>query len=405
MTDLPLSDVRVCDITQNMAGPISTRLLAELGADVIHVEPIGGEGSRRITTEFTGGEGVIFQNVNRSKRGIALDLKSAPGKEIIDRLLGQCDVLVENLGPGVMDRLGLGYQAVSARYPRLIYGSISAYGEAGVKAGLKGYDFLLQGLAGLTAPKGDGQREFVVRGPIGDTSSPMLLTIGILAALLERVGTSAGRHVQSSLLHGVLHMIGPRLLQVDDDPYLSTTAEVPIGAEDPSTGAFLASDQKWIAIVASTDRQFRALCEVLGRADLRDDPDLATTMQRLARSAEVRSALGEAIAQRAAADWITLLRVADVPCEFVFELPKEILHANAVWSDEAFCTYEHPTLGRIVQPRTGIRWGDTPLSPKHAAPVLGQDTEQVLTELGYTTQEISELIKSGRVVASAIGRG
>lgn len=231
MTDLPLSDVRVCDITQNMAGPISTRLLAELGADVIHVEPIGGEGSRRITTEFTGGEGVIFQNVNRSKRGIALDLKSAPGKEIIDRLLGQCDVLVENLGPGVMDRLGLGYQAVSARYPRLIYGSISAYGEAGVKAGLKGYDFLLQGLAGLTAPKGDGQREFVVRGPIGDTSSPMLLTIGILAALLERVGTSAGRHVQSSLLHGVLHMIGPRLLQVDDDPYLSTTAEVPIGAE------------------------------------------------------------------------------------------------------------------------------------------------------------------------------
>jgi crotonobetainyl-CoA:carnitine CoA-transferase CaiB-like acyl-CoA transferase len=400
MEELPLHDVTVCDVTQNLAGPISARLLAELGAEVIHVEKLTGDNARGITTDYLGGEGLFHQIGNRSKKGIAVDLKASEGADIVRRLVAQSDVLLESQGPGAMERLGLGYPELSAKHPRLVYGSLSAYGVAGRAAGLKGYDFLIQGLAGLTRPNAVGGRDFVVGGPFADTATPLLMALGVVAALRAREHTGRGQWVQTSLLQGALHMLGPNLLQVDDDPALNTSARPAIGANDPSTGAFQTLDGRWIAIVAFNDDQFRKLCRCIDRDDLATDPGLATQTLRGLRSEEVREIIATAIARRAADEWLSELLAADVPCERVYDSPKEMMFAPAVWKEEAFCDFQHPTKGRMVQAATGISYGDEVLRAASAAPRLGQDTAAVLVRLGYSVQEIKDLEQSGIVLCA-----
>jgi crotonobetainyl-CoA:carnitine CoA-transferase CaiB-like acyl-CoA transferase len=400
MEQLPLHDITVCDITQNLAGPLSARLLAELGAEVIHVEKLTGDNARGITTDYLGGEGLFHQLSNRSKKGIAVDLKAPEGADIVRRLVAQSDVLLESQGPGAMDRLGLGYPELSAKHPRLVYGSVSAYGVAGRAAGLKGYDFLIQGLAGLTRPNATGGRDFVVGGPFADTATPLLLALGVVAALRARELTGRGQWVQTSLLQGALHMLGPNLLQVDDDPDLNTSARPAIGANDPSTGAFRTLDGRWLAIVAFNDDQFRKLSRCIGRDDLAADPGLATQTLRGLRSEEVREIIAKAVASRTADEWMSELLAADVPCERVYDSPKEMMFAPAVWKDEAFCDFEHPTKGRMVQAATGISYGDDVLRAVSAAPRLGQDTATVLARLGYSAHEIEDLEQSGVVLCA-----
>lgn len=403
---LPLAGVVVCDVTQNLAGPMTGRLLAELGADVVHVERLAGDNARNITTDYLGREGIFHIVANRSKTGIAVDMKDPKGTELVRRLALRSDVLVENLGPGAMDRLGLGYEALAAEHPGLVYGSLSAYGMAGRQAGLKGYDYLMQALAGLARPTADGKaREFVLGGPLADTSTPLLLSLGVCAALVRRAATGKGEHVQTSLLQGTMHMLSAHLLQVDADDVLNTTAKVPIGGDDPTTGAFHTSDGEWVAIVAFNDAQFQRLCEALGRPDVAADPGLATQLQRGRRSTEVRTAVADAVAQLTAAQLFELLEKADIPCEYVYDEPKRMMTTPSVWRDEVFATMEHPTKGTMTQAASGIAMAGEVLGPTSPAPLLGEHTRATMTWLGYDDAEVDALRDAGIVLCAGEEQG
>ncbi len=389
-----LDGLRVLDLTQVMAGPFCSMLLCDMGADVIKVEPPAGDSTRRMPGAV-GTDSPSFNAVNRGKRGIVVDLKQPAGRDAVRRLAAVSDVLVENYRPGVLAKFGLGYPELSSENPRLVYASISGYGQTGPSAGKGGFDLVAQGVSGLMSVTGEAGRPPVKAGiPVTDLGAALFALAGILAALLARARTGRGQLVDTSLVDA-----GVALSVWEATQYFSGRG-VPerLGSAHRMNAPYQAirCADGYVTIGAANDRTFQRLCEALGRPDWAVDPEYRDDTHRI-RNREALAARIEAVMEtRPRAHWLELLESHGVPCGPINDYA-EVMADPHVRARELVVETDHPTLGRIQALGTPIKLSETPLAPGRPAPRLGQHTDDVLGDAGFEAAEIAALRRSGAV--------
>jgi formyl-CoA transferase len=389
---LPLDDFRVIDLTAHRAGPTAARQLADWGGRVIKVEPPGEQvdatGSRR--------DGFDFQNLHRNKRSMTLNLKSKEGLEVFFALAKQADVVVENYRSDVKHRLGIDYEAVRQVNPRIVYGSISGFGQDGPYAGRPGVDQIAQGMGGLMSITGHpGQGPVRVGIAINDTSAGLLLAYGIVLALLNRERTGEGQWVHTSLLEAQIFMLDFQAAR-----YLMK-GEVAGQAGNfhptsPGTGMFRTADG-YINVAASGDNLWRRFCEAAGARDLLDDPDFATVVARAKNRDALIAHLDEIIARHPNAYWVELLNKVGVPCGPINTIDQTFADPQVRHLGIA-TPVSHPKLGPQKVVGQPIHLSAYPQPDElRPTPDQGQHTEEVLRELGYDAAAISRLRERGAV--------
>jgi crotonobetainyl-CoA:carnitine CoA-transferase CaiB-like acyl-CoA transferase len=371
---LPLEGIRVLDLTHALAGPYCTLLLGDLGADVVKVEPPEGDQSRRWGPPFVNGESAYFMSVNRNKRSVVLDLKSEEGRDCGVRLALTSDVLVENFRPGTAERLGLGPDELRRRKPQLIYASISGYGQS--RPDLAGYDQIAQGTSGVMsltgAPDGPPTKLGV---PVGDIAAGMFAAHAILAALVERRRTGAGRVIDVCLNDSLL------ALHTYQAGRLFATGEAPARegnhhATIAPYGTFATEDGQ-INIGVGSDAQYRRFCDALGAPELAEDPRFETNALRQEVKAELAWEIERRLAALPSAEWLRRLEEAGIPAGPINDL-KEAFDSPLALDREMRVEVQHPAAGRVTQ--VGAPWKlDGASSPvRIPPPLLGQHTEEVL---------------------------
>lgn len=389
----PLSHIRVIDLTRVRAGPTAVRQLADWGADVIKVEApasAGGDGG-------LGGprHGPDFQNLHRGKRSLTLNLKEPRGLEILKQLIKTADVAAENYRPEVKYRLGVDYESLAAINPRLVYGSISGFGQSGPYVERPGVDQIAQGLGGLMSVTGaPGEGPMRVGIPVADLTSGLHLALGILVALIERDKSGKGQWVQSSLLEAQISMMDFQASRY------TIAGEVPgqVGNEHPTAvpmGVFETSDGH-INIAPAGERAWKGFCKVLGRPDFLTDPDFATAGARYRNRPAVIEAVNAETRKRASADLIAAFNDADVPCGPIYSMDETFADPQVQHMKMAR-TVEHPELGPLDIIRSGVDMTRTPAVYDLASPEPGQHTDDVLSEIGLKPAEIETLKKDGIV--------
>lgn len=387
-----LAGVRVLDLSQVMAGPYCTMLLADMGADVIKVEPPEGDSSRRLGAGLEG-ESPSYWAVNRNKRGIGVNLKDPRGIEICHRLAASADILVENYRPGTLDRLGLGYERLRPLNPGLIYASVSGYGQTGPFAHRGGFDLVAQGESGIMSVTGTPGAPPVKCGvPVCDLGAGLFVTYAILCAYIHRSRTGEGQRVDTSLFEA-----GIALSVWEATEYFTTgRAPLPTGSAHRLTAPYQAvrCQDGSITIGAATQRTWERLCGGMGLEALLDRPEFATDADRVRH----RQALGEIIeavtVQQPRAHWLRVLEEAGVPCGAVNTYPDVFAHPHTLARD-MMQEIDHPVGGRIKQLGPAVKCSGTPARIHRRAPLLGEHTSQVLAELGYTPEQIDALTKEG----------
>lgn len=388
-----LRDLKVIDVTTMIAGPTAGRLFAELGADVVHVEPPHGDDGRNSTTPFLGSEGLIHSVANRSKRGVAIDLRQECGREVLISLVRQADIFIENMTTGAADRLGIGYAKLSEANPGLIYLSISGWGSAGPLAPLGGYDILIQAFVGaMRRPGHDLPPMFVPI--IGDATAPIIGAFVAMAALREREKTGRGSHVSTSLLQAALHTLGTTVVEPQNDP--TPRAQRPPTVRPGGTGVFQTADNEHIVIASWTDEHFRRLCRLADVEHLAQDPELQTRLGRQRAHVELNEVFGAWVASQSQADIIRRLQEERVPCAPVNREPADLLTDPHLLENEMVVTIYHPEKGPIRQFAPAFEV-DGRRPEVSAAPSLGQHTDEVLLEHGYSVEAIESLRKLGGI--------
>ncbi|MBI5577535.1 MAG: CoA transferase [Deltaproteobacteria bacterium] len=390
---MPLTGLKVLDLTRVVSGPFCTMLLADFGATVIKVEAPDGDPSR-VTGIVGTGENPYFVNLNRNKRTITIDMKQERGKEIVRRMAKASDVLVENFRPGVMDRLGLGYPALSALNPALIYAAITGFGKTGPYKDRPAFDFIAQAMSGFMSLNGDRTMPYLRVGiPISDTIAGLYAAFGILAALRERERTGRGQEIQTAMVDGLISMF-----TFAAAAYFSTGKLPPRNGNDHMVvapyGLFNASDGP-IAIAPSTERNWQQLCTALGLEELMSDPRFDSAENRREHRGDINAIVGSVIGGRTRQDWITLLNQAGVPCGPVNNLAQafsdpQVLHQEMVIASE------QPS-GPIKMPGFPVKLSNSPARLRKPSPQVGEHTVEVLQELGYREEEIEKLFKTSAV--------
>jgi formyl-CoA transferase/CoA:oxalate CoA-transferase len=385
----PLAGLTVLDLTRVLSGPYCTMLLADMGARVIKIEQPGrGDETRAWGPPFVAGESAYFLSINRNKESVALDFKQPGGRRALDRLLDRADVLVENFRPGTLDRVGLGYAAVAAKYPRLIYGSISGFGQTGPRRNQAGYDAVMQAEGGLMSVTGaaDGPA-YRVGIAIADLVAGLLAAQGIVLALYSRDRTGRGQQVDVGMLDGVVS-----LLTYHASMYLTTaTMSQRVGNRHATIApydTFSAADGELFLAVGNDD-QFRRFCEACGQQALLGDERFATNPSRVVHHRELRERLVPVMQQQSRAYWNDLLTRAGVPCGSVRNVP-DALSDPQLTARHMIEAVEHAAAGTLKVLGVPIKLSDTPGSVRTAPPMLGQHTAHVLAEIGMTLDEIEE---------------
>ena len=385
-----LSDVRILELTQVMAGPFCGQVLADMGADVVKVEPPGGDSTRRSLGFRMGGDDTAaFLAVNRNKRSIALDLKDDEHRAVFIRLAEQADVVLENNRPGVAARLGVDYETLSEVNPRLVYASISGFGQTGPYSQRPGYDLIAQGLAGVMSVTGEPDGNPVKSGiPIGDLSAGLFCAVAILSALHARERTGRGQYIDTSLFEGAL------ALSIWETAELWATGRVPgkLGSAHRLTAPYqaLKTADGYITVGGNTQPLFERLCRVVGREDLPADPRFATNDARMANVSALVAELEAALASRGTDEWVAALVEGGVPCGPIHDYA-EVFADEHTQAREMEVSVEHPVEGTIRALGIPVKLSDTPGAIRRPAPLLGQHTEEILREAGFSAAEIEAL--------------
>jgi crotonobetainyl-CoA:carnitine CoA-transferase CaiB-like acyl-CoA transferase len=386
----PLAGIRVIDLTTVISGPVCTMLLADQGADVIKLEPLGGDIARRTAGagEFT----AMFVSSNRGKRSMALDLKQPSAIDVVRRLVAGADVLVQNFRPGTMQRLGLDEPSLRAINPRLVDVSISGVGETGPYARKRVYDPIIQSLSGLADVQAEPAtgRPRMVRTIVADKTTAVHAAQAVCAALFARERSGQGQHVRLSMLDTMIAFIWPEAM----------TQHMVVGRESTGTNPTARPDliyetqDGYITVGSVSDSEWRGLSGVLGKPEWIDDPRFATPAQRGANAAERITLVGEILKTNTGGYWLERLDLADVPCAPVLTRAQvaddpQVVHSGLIE------ILDQPGFGQVRQPRPAARFERTPAGIGGPAPRIGQHTDQILTELGFSADEITALKATG----------
>ena len=387
-----LAGLRVVDVTQAMAAPFCTMNLADMGADVIKVEPPGGEDMRRGSASKNGHSGT-FLTMNRSKRGITVDLKRPAGVEIIHRLVKTADVFVQNYRPGAARRLRVDWDELRPINPRLIYCSISGFGATGPYAHRGGYDLIAQGMSGIMSVTGDEDGPPAKAGlPVSDLSAGLFGAYGILCALEARERTGQGQFVDTSLLEAAL------ALTVWESTEYWVTGRAPrrLGSAHRLAAPYqaLRASDGWFTVGANNDKLFTAFCRAIERPELARDSRFAGSRERMRHRAALIAEIEKTTTGGRRRHWLERLDAAGVPAGAINTYPEALGDAHTLARDMVV-DLVHPGAGDIKALGVPVKLSDTPGGVDRAAPMLGQDNAAILTELGYTEAEQRALKSDG----------
>jgi crotonobetainyl-CoA:carnitine CoA-transferase CaiB-like acyl-CoA transferase len=389
-----LSGLRVLDLTRILSGPFATMTLADLGADVVKVEdPARGDDTRQWGPPFQGEEAAYFLSVNRNKRSIALNLKAPEGRRIATRLAAGADVLVENFRPGTAARLGLGYPQLSATNPRLVYASISGYGQTGPYAGEPGYDAIAQALSGIMSVTGETDGPPARVGvSTADLGAGMWALVGILAALHARHRTGRGQWVDVSLLDGQVAW----LTYVAAGYFATGATPHRYGSAHPTIVPYQAfpTDDRHLMVAVGNDALWRRFAPVLGLDHLVNDPRFATNPARVEHRDQLLPVIEATLATRSADDWAKLLAAAGVPAAPINTVDQALQHPQ-VLARGMVAELDHPTAGRLRAVASPVKLSSHPPTVRTAPPIQGEHTDAVLGQMGHGPAAIERLRATG----------
>jgi formyl-CoA transferase len=388
-----LEGLRVIDFTQAMAAPFCTMNLADLGAEVIKLEPPDGEPTRREGALRRNGHGAQFVAINRNKKSFTADLKRPEGVAIVHRLVRTADVFVQNYRPRVAERLGVGYPALSAVNPRLVYCSVSGFGSTGPYGTRGGYDLIAQGMSGVISVTGEEDGALAKSGvPLSDLAAGLFGAYGVLAALEERERTGLGQHVDTSLLEAAM------ALTVWESTEYWATGRVPgpLGSAHRLSAPYqaLRARDGYFTVGATHDKFFEGLCRVVERPDLLADPRFADKSGRLARRVELAAELEKTTAGEDRAHWLARLEQEGIPSGPINSYPEALADPHTL-TRRMVVDLVHPEAGPVKALGVPIKLSDTPGAVERPAPLLGEHSAALLTELGYTAAEQQALKANG----------
>ena len=386
-----LEGIRVLDLTRALAGPFCTLMLGDNGADVIKVEiPGSGDDTRKWGPPFIGDESAYFLSINRNKRSLTLNLQDPKAQDVFMKLAKDSDVVVENFTPGVMGRFGLGYEAVKAVNPNIVYCSISGFGQDGPYRSRPAYDQIMQGVGGLMSitgePDGEPQKIGIA---VTDIGAGMWSAFAITTALHHRDKTGEGQYIDISMLDAQVAWLTYQaaFLFANDEPPKR------MGAAHPTLvpyQAFMCSDGKYINVAVGSERIWERFCQGMGREDLKDHPDYSVNSVRVAHRGAIVSMLQEIFLTRPVSEWVEDLQAANVPCGPINDLA-DVFADPQVLARDMLQEMPHPTLGTIKQTGLPIKFSRTPGGLDLHPPLLGEHNQEILSSLGYSDADVQSL--------------
>ena len=403
----PLEGIRVIDLTRILAGPFSTMLMADMGADIIKVEQPGAGDPARGNGPFLSPDGAesseqqfstYFMSINRGKRSIAIDLSKPKGREVLLKLAETADVLIENFRPGTMQKLGLDYEVVKARNPRIVMCSVSGFGQSGPYAHRPALDVIVQGMGGMLSITGEPGRGPVRPGAsIGDITSALFATIAIQSALLERHNSGEGQYIDISMLDCQVAIMENAFMRY------FTLGQTPqrIGTRHPSSTPFQAFETAdghvVVAIMGGSTDQWPLFCAAIDHVELIDDERYTTGWSRTQHYDELIPVIEEVMREKTTSEWVELLSDMGVPVGPVQDIA-EVANDPQVNHREMFVELPHPVLGQVKFTGNPIKMSRTPSGPRRVPPQLGEQTSEVLTaDVGLSPEDVAELFNEGVV--------
>ncbi len=390
----PLHGCKVIELAHIMAGPVAGLMLADMGADVIKVEKLNGDDTRRFVPPTIEGESAAYLMMNRNKRGIVLDLKSEGGKDVLRRLVRDADVLIENYRMGTMEKLGLGYETLRDLNPGLIYCEVSGFGRTGPYAHRGGFDLIAQGMSGLMSITGEGPgREPVkVGAPVSDITAGIVAAMGISAAYAHKLKTGQGQKVDTSLFEAAItHTYWQSAIA-----FATGHSPAAMGSAHPLNAPYQAfqTADGWINIGAANQKNWERMLAIVEAPQLAEDPRFATNAERIVNREALAGVLNDIFRHRPTADWLAAFEEAGVPAGPVLSITEMHDDPQALARDMIVAT-QHPVAGDVKTIGLPVKFSETPGGVRAPAPLLGQHTREVLAEAGYSAEEVERLLSDG----------